>query len=68
MTHKFDEIRHFNLREAILVRREIFADETFIHALEKLDLGVTVDDLKEECTTYESHYAFQKAVPGRFLK
>ena len=67
MTDKFDEIRHFNLREAILVRREIFADETFIHALEKLDLGVTVDDLKEECKTYESHYAFQKAVPGRFL-
>ena len=68
MIGKFDEIRHFNLREAILVRREIFADETFIHALEKLDLGVTVDDLKEECKTYESHYAFQKAVPGRFLK
>ena len=68
MTGKFDEIRHFTLREAILVRREIFADETFIHALEKLDLGVTVDDLKEECKTYESHYAFQKAVPGRFLK
>ena len=68
MTDKFDEIRHFNLREAILVRREIFADESFIHALEKLDLGVTVDDLKEECKTYESHYAFQKAIPGRFLK
>ena len=68
MTDKFDDIRHFNLREAILVRREIFADETFIHALEKLDLGVTVDDLKEECKTYESHYAFQKAVPWSFLK
>ena len=68
MANKFDEIRHFNLREAILVRRDIFADETFIHALEKLDLGVTIDDLKEECKTYESHYAFQKAVPGRFLK
>lgn len=68
MTNKFDEIRHFNLREAILVRREIFADENFIKAVKYLDMGVTVEELKEECKTYESHYAFQKAIPGRFLK
>ena len=67
MTDKFDEIRHFNLREAILVRREIFADETFRKAVDFLNMGVTVDELKEECKSYESHYAFQKAVPGRFL-
>ena len=68
MTDKFDEIRHFNLREAILVRREIFADETFNKVVNLLNMGVSVDDLKEECKSYESHYAFQKAVPGRFLK
>ena len=68
MTDKFDEIRHFNLREAILVRREIFADETFNQVLNKLDMGITVESLKEECKSYESHYAFQKALPGRFLK
>lgn len=68
MTNKFDEIRHFNLREAILVRREIFADETFNKVVKQLNMGVTVEDLKEECKSYESHYAFQKAVPGRFLK
>lgn len=68
MTDKFDSIRPFNLREAILVRREIFADEDFINAVKKLDMGVTVEDLKEECRHYGSHYDFQKSVPGRFLK
>lgn len=68
MTEKFDSIRHFNKREAILVRREIFADETFVKAVEKLNMGVTVEDLKEECKTYETLYDFQQAVPRRFLE
>ncbi len=68
MTDKFDSIRHFNRREAIVVRREIFADETFIKTIDKLNMGITVEDLKEECKGFETHYAFQKAVPGRLIK
>lgn len=68
MIDKFESIRPFNLREAIVIRREVFADETFKTALEHLQMGVTVDDLKEECKTYASHYDFQVAVPGRFLE
>lgn len=68
MTDKFESIRHFNKREAIVVRREIFADPAFAHALEKLNMGITVEDFKEQCKTFETHYDFQKAVPGRFLK
>lgn len=68
MTDKFESIRHFNKREAIVVRREIFADPAFAHALEKLNMGVTVEDFKEQCKSFQTHYDFQKAVPGRFLK
>ncbi len=68
MEDKFQSIRHFNKREAIVVRREIFADETFNKAVARINMGVTVEDLKEECKSYENLYAFQKAVPGRFLK
>ena len=68
MTDKFASIRHFNKREAIVVRKEIFADPTFLRAVEKLDMGVTIEQLKEECKDYETLYDFQKAVSGKFLK
>lgn len=68
MTDKFASIRHFNRREAIVVRKEIFSDETFLKTVEKLDMGITVEQLKEECKDFETLYDFQKAVCGKFLK
>jgi len=68
MTHKFDDIRHFNLRESIVVRKKIFADPVFNAAVNSLDLGVTIADLKKEANTYQSHYDFQCRVAGRFLR
>lgn len=68
MTDKFASIRHFNRREAIVVRKEIFSDEIFLKTVEKLDMGITVEQLKEECKDFETLYDFQKAVCGKFLK
>lgn len=68
MTDKFYSIRPFNKREAIVVRKEVFTDQDFIKALEYLDMGITIDSLKEECKSYASHYDFQYSVARRFLE
>ena len=68
MVDKYESIRPFNKREAIVVRREVFADESFKKALDYLQMGITLEELKEESKTYESHYDFQVAVPKRLLE
>lgn len=68
MVDKYESIRPFNKREAIVVRREVFADESFKKALDYLQMGITLEELKEESKTYESHYDFQVAVPRRLLE
>lgn len=68
MTDKFDSIRHFKPSETLAAQEEIFADETFSHALEKLNMGITAESLREECKTFKSHYDFQKNFAGRFLR
>src|SRR5574344_1206034 len=68
MTDKFDSIRPFNKREAIVVRKEVFADKDFIKALEYLNMGITIDSLKKECQDLSSHYDFQYSVAKPFLE
>lgn len=68
MEDKYESIRPFNRREAIVVRKEVFADENFKKGIDFLQMGITIDDLKEEIKQYNTHYDFQVAVPGRFLQ
>ena len=65
---KFASIRHFNKGEALEAKEQIFADETFCKAVEKLKMGISVEQLKKECGDMDSLYDFQKAVLGRFLR
>lgn len=68
MTDKFSSIRHFTKEEATVVWDSVFNDESFARVLKKLDMGITVESLREECKDYKPHYDFQKATLGRFLK
>ncbi len=68
MTDKFASIRPFNKREALVAQREVFADKDLEKALNYLDMGITVEGLKEDCKHFKSLYDFQAAVPGRFLQ
>lgn len=68
MTDKFASIRHYNKREALVAQREVFANKDLERALNYLNMGITVEGLKEDCKHFKSLYDFQAAVPGRFLQ
>ncbi|MBQ4433970.1 MAG: 1-acyl-sn-glycerol-3-phosphate acyltransferase [Bacteroidales bacterium] len=68
MTDKFASIRHYNKREALVAQREVFANKDLERALNYLNMGITIEGLKEDCKHFKSLYDFQAAVPGRFLQ
>lgn len=68
MTDKFESIRPFNHKEAIVVRKEVFADKDFKKFLEYLNMGITIDSLEQECTEFATQYDFQYAVTRKVLQ
>ena len=61
MTDKFASIRHYNKREALVAQREVFANKDLERALNYLNMGITIEGLKEDCKHFKSLYDFQAA-------